>query len=79
MVIIKEPIRAIKASLYSAALSINNTLYIWSSQDSFNPSFSIKHVKDFGLSKTFAVLIGEKDKAYMWGNLNSSDTYPPFF
>jgi hypothetical protein len=70
---ISEPVRLIKASLYSAALSVNNTLYIWSSQDSFNPSYSIRHVRDLALSKSFAVLVGEKDKAYMWGAVTPSE------
>lgn len=72
-VLINEPVRLIKASLYSAALSVNNTLYIWSSQDSYNPSYSIRHVRDLALGKSFAVLVGEKDKAYMWGSVTPSE------
>lgn len=70
---INEPIRLIKASLYSAAISINNVLYVWSSQDQFNPTYSIRNVRRVALSKHFAVLQGEKDKTYMWGSIQPQD------
>ena len=68
-VLITEPIKHIQCSQHSVALSKSGVMYIWSSHDQFNPSYLIRNVKQVSLSKRFAVIVGEKDKTYIWGSI----------
>jgi hypothetical protein len=77
-VLINEPIRSIEASLFSAAISYNNILYLWSDKDTFNPSYSLTNISSIALGKRFAVLLDSTQRAYEWGSL--TDPLPvPFY
>lgn len=56
-------------------------MYIWSGQDQFNPSYLIRNVKQVSLSKRYAVIVGEKEKTYMWGSIQPGldSEQSPFF
>jgi len=53
-------------------------MYIWSHLDTFNPSFSIKNIRDIALGNNFAILIDSAQKSYFWGSFNEK-TQVPFY
>jgi len=65
--------------LFSAAVSYNNILYLWSQRDTYNPGYSLTNISSISLSKQFAVMLDGNQKAYTWGSIMDDSGSRPFY